>query len=672
MNKKLLIILFSLLTTSGILAQTSDPIAFTLNGVPVYKYEVEYAYKKANENLDNKISLKDFMPSYIEFKRNVEEAKAQQLDTLPRYKREFMSYRYQIATPYMSDTVYENEYIRKMYDRLLENIEINHIIFPFKTNIIFPKDTVATYNEAIRVRELILKNGFTDEVIKSIDTEVPAHILGLQRHNGYLGWVTAFILPPALENAIYNMPIGEISLPIRTADGYHIVQVLNKRAAVGSAEIEQVMFRFGHIPATQHQIDSVKKVAFKEYNTLHSTDDYQALCEQFSIAYKTGDKGCYFGIVGLDSKLSPEFLTATFNLEKPGDISQPVKTDYGYHIIRLLNRIPVPDYETMKGQLRAKIEEGNRRYDLSKAGREELRSKVNLKISRNEYSKFNDIAHTISPKDSLFLVGISNTDATLLEIDGKRYVPVKEFIRYIEYRQRILKGQDPDELQMLTVIDPSPYSLSTDILGEYFSSFITIIINDYLDDTLDERYQDFKEIMNEFSDGLLVFEVKDKNIWQRSKTDGKGLEKYFQKNKRKYKLEAPQYKGVIIHAKNDDALKKAQALVNKEKKIENLVNEIRADINKDTILVKLEPGIWSKGQNPYIDYEIYEGNKPSVDKTYPYFSIQGSIISKPEEFSDVKALVELDYQNELEKEWNAYLKRKYKVKINESVLKTIK
>lgn len=669
MEKRLFLTLISLFFILCIPAQQVNPVAFTLNGKPVYKSEVESAYKKGNESMQSHTPIENFIQSYIEFKMNVEEARAEHLDTTANYIRQFNSYRMQLGAPYLKDTISENEYVKKIYNRLQEDIEVNHIILPFSKEIIFPADTMPVYKKAIEARTKILQEGFTDGIL-NIEQSESNIIWGAEGKNGYLGWIAPFMLSAKLEDAVYSLPIGEISMPIRTASGYHIVQVLGRRPSIGSAEIEQVMFRFNQIPAPKHQMDSVRRVAMKEYEKLHNSHNFESLCEAFSKAYKTGEKGCYFGIVGLDSNLSPEFLYAVFNLKELGDISKPVMTEYGFHIIRLLNKIPLPSFEKLEGKIRDKIRNGNRTYELNKEKKLRLINTVNIQINEAAYTRLNNIAINISPRDSSFLKHIKNQEEQLVTIDNKRNVPVKEFVRYMGYRQKLLQNET-DELEMLNAMEASPYSLSTDILKEYFDNFLTILATDYLDDILEEKHPEFRTLMNEFSDDLLLFEVKNKNIWERAKNDDAGLASYFAKNKSNYKFDQPHYKGFIIYAKDQEILSKAEALAKKEKTRENFIQKIRNTINKDSILIKIEPGVWIKGDNPYVDYKIYGDNHPPVYNGFPYFTVSGKFIKQPEEYQDVRAEVELDYQNKLEKDWISYLRNKYKIDINKSVVETI-
>ncbi len=294
------------------------------------------------------------------------------------------------------DTVYESQYVKKIYGRILENVEVNHILIPFANELVLPADTVEIYRKSLEVRNKIIKDGFNLEEFRS--PRITPFMAKTEDHNGYLGWVTTFMLPFEVENALYSLPIKEISQPIRSHRGYHIVQVLDRRPATGSAEVEQVMFNFPKIPPTDHQIDSVKAVAEREYNNIRSSADFTLLCEEFSKVHQTGDQGCYFGIIGLDSPLyPPDFKTAAFNLEKPGDISKPALSNYGYHILRLLRKIPVPEFGKLKNQLKEKIIKSDKAQELSDGSRKQIMEGMHVEINKKAYAELENIAASLSP-----------------------------------------------------------------------------------------------------------------------------------------------------------------------------------------------------------------------------------------------------------------------------------
>lgn len=674
MNKRLLTLLFTIFAITCSYAQQADPVVFSINGEPVYKSELTEAYNKSNElrPMDAKESIDDFVQSYIHFRMNLAEARAQQLDTLRSYITELSTARVETARKYMQNDRLDENYVKSMYKRTLEDVEINHVLVPFDSEIVFPADTLKTYNEAITLRNKILKSGFAGDGYKPRGSQWTSILIDNEKRNGYFGWISPFVLSSEVEDAVYSLPVGEISQPVRTAKGYHIVQVLNRRPTAGTAEVEQVVFGFPNIPPKQHQIDSVSKIAWREYKNIKSYADYKSLCDEFSMVHQTGDKGCYFGKVNLESMNPPSFIYAALSLEKEGDISEPVFSDYGFHIIRLLKKIPVPEYDVVRNELVAKLTGKGRVQNIGDIYRRNMFSRINISVNEGAYEQLTNLANTVYPQDSMFQKQVKNGDDILFTLDNRKSVKVSEFIDYITFRQSQLIPKDNDSYNLNKIVDAVKYSLSTDILREYFNAFLSRTTTDFYYNTLEDREPEYKSQIKDFSDGLLIFAVKNKNIWEKSETDISGLEKYFEANKSKYKLNGTRYKGMVLLAKNEDALQKAESLAKKTKDKNTFIQQLRQSINKDSITVLIEPGSWSKGNNSYVDFKIYGGPEPTPRNNFPFFTVVGEFISSPQDYTDVKNQVQADYQEMLENNWNKYLENKYKVEINKAVLKTIK
>jgi peptidyl-prolyl cis-trans isomerase SurA len=468
-----------------------------------------------------------------------------------------------------------------------------------------------------------------------------------------------------VEDAIYSLPVNEVSQPIRTSDGYHIVQVLGQRPAVGPVDIEQVLFNFTKIPPDQHQIDSVGKVAWREYNKIRSATDYTVLCDKFAQVMEMGDKGCHFGIVSLDSHFSPSFINAAINLKNEGDISEPVQSDFGYHIIRLLKKIPVPSFEQIKNSLRERIIQSNRSQEMTKERREKMAKALNSVFYKEAYDKLNEVAGTVSPKDPEFSGRIKNTNDVLFSFNNKEEYTVGNFLSYIRLRLELLEKKSTDAPEMSIFTEAIKNTLSTDILREYFNAYYSRCLIDCYYTTLVDREPEYREQLEEISDGLLSFSVMNKNIWERSVTDEKGLSNYFNRNKSKYSLDGTKYRGLIIHAKNETALKTAESLAKNEKDRNALIRKLRNTLNKKATEVLMEPGIWVMGENQYVDNKVFGGKEVKGQAGYPFFFVTGEFITEPIDYNDVRSAVEVDYQDELEKEWETYLHDKYKVEVNE-------
>jgi len=184
---------------------------------------------------------------------------------------------------------------------------------------------------------------------------------------------------------------------------------------------------------------------------------------------------------------------------------------------------------------------------------------------------------------------------------------------------------------------------------------------------------DMKYLFQEYHDGLLLYEVSNKEVWKKAADDTEGQKAYFKKNKSKYKWEEPRYKGIAYHTKTEadiDAVKKAV----KGKPFDEWAEILRKTFNADSVIrIRVEKGIFKEGDNQLVDKMAFGKSDvtPKPLKDYPYEAVFGKTINKPEEFSDVKGLVVADYQDELEKQWVESLRKKYPVTVNKDVLKTV-
>ena len=385
-----------------------------------------------------------------------------------------------------------------------------------------------------------------------------------------------------------------------------------------------------------------------------------------------GEKGGHFLVVNLESRLSPTFIEAAFNLKREGDVSEPVQSEYGFHIIRLLKKIPLPSYADMKSALKARIQESDKSEEMTIEKRNRMSQELGFNLNRVAYDRLNEIANKISPKDSSFLKKVDNSNDILFSFGDKKIYTVANFVEYIRLRQSLKDNKPTDAPETVVYTEAVNNSLSTDVLKEYFNAYYSRCLTDYYYLSLPDREPQYKKQLDEVSNGLLSFGVMNKNIWERAATDEKGLSEYFKKNKNKYSLGGTKYRGLIVYAKDEKVLTIATSLGKSEKNRDVLIEKIRHALNKDSLRVLMEPGIWTKGENPYVDNKVFEGKEVKAKMGYPYFIVLGDFVSNPIDYNDVKHAVESDYQAQLEQQWKAYLRKKYKVEINNSVLNTIK
>lgn len=657
MNNKFFVFLGLILFSLATKAQTlTDPTVMTINGNPVSKSEFEYVYKKNNtESSIEKKSLAEYVDLFTDFKLKIEEAKALGLDTARQFIKEFTGYKDQLIQPYLLDTVTEQAFAKDLYGRLNENIEVSHILFKFDKPQVFPSDTLELYKKAMAVRARLVgkKAEPFDKVAKEVSDDPSAKMAS---KGGYLGWTTGMMFIAPFEDAMYGLKVNEISMPVRTAYGYHLIKVENKRPDLGMVDVAHIMFGFSQQEPSKEEVDSIQALAKDVYAKLKSGGDYAQLCTQYSADKQSAANGGDLGWFGVEARLPDEFKTASYALKDTGDFTQPIKTAFGYHIIKLINKKPRATWDEAKTGFMNQIKRSDRQTKLTKLYEEALVKQFDYKLDTVAYNNLNVLATTVFPTDSLFLDKTANDNKTLFTVNGSAY-------KVSDFGHSITKaGQSSN--------------LSTELLQNAYVNYLYSVLKEKQKENLVASNSDIKNLVQEYHDGILLFNIMNEQVWEKATNDTLGLQKYFAENKAKYTWSEPKFKGFVLFAKDADAKKKAETVIKKNKKSNDLIANLKEAFSTDSIPpIKVERGLWAKGENAYVDYQIVnkgKGTAPAATEKFPLFVVNGKFITAPEDYTDVKGLVVSDYQDWLEKEWLASLRAKYPVTVNQDVLKTIR
>ncbi|NDW08173.1 peptidylprolyl isomerase [Dysgonomonas sp. 520] len=660
MNKKHLTFIIFILTTVSILAQSkNDAILMKINGTPVTKSEFEYVYNKNNsENAIERKSLNEYVDLFVDFKLKTEEAKTMGIDTSRQFLREYNSYRDQLILPYLKDTVTEESFGKSLYDRYKENIEVGHILIKFSKQQLFPADTLEAYNEAMAVRARLI--GKKAEAFEAVAKEVSADTYSLKGDRpGYMGWATTMMFVKEFEDAMYNLKSGEISMPVRTAFGYHLIKVYNRRLDPGQMKIAHIMFGFSSAEPAKEEMDSLSTLANSVYNRILKGEDYETLCKEYSVDRQSAEKGGEMGWMTIEVRLPSEFKDACVALTKVGDITKPIRTDFGFHIIKLLDKKDRMPWNEAKSNIMGQILRSDRQLDLNRLKKEKLEKQILTKSNAGMLSQLSTLADTVFPTDSLFIADLSTKTGEIVAVNNVSH-SVEEFGKYIEKNSQAAASK-----------------MSTDGLSNLYNGFVYSLLQEEQKNELVKNNPEIKNLAQEYYDGILLFDVMNKEVWEKAANDTTGLENYFSANKSKYQWGAPKFKGAVIHYKDDATLKRVKDALKKNKVTHSNIGSIlKETFANDSIQpIRLERGIWAKGENTFVDYEIFNkkaGEKPTPNEKFPLFYVQGKTIKAPEEYTDVKGLVVSDYQDMLEKKWLQSLREKYPVDIDKSVLSTIK
>lgn len=630
----------------------SDPILMKINGNKITKSDFEYAYKKANNEASEDQSVDQFLESFINYKLKVEEAKSLEMNKDEIFLKEYSRYLEQSQSPYITDSISPEIVARKIYDRLGQNVQMSQLFVAFPTEDILPKDTLKTYNKIVSIRESAIKGDdkeFEELVIKFSDDSVSRK----SSIPGYLGWKTALMLDPEVEEAMYSTELDSISQPIRTNRGYYLIKVFNRRQDLGQINLSHIFFPYPYENSNTAQKDSVRSQAQKVYEELLSGANFAQAATQYSLDQPTASRGGALGWFGVSNPLPPLFEEPLFSL-KEGDISQPLEMDYGFHIFKIVNKRYQLPWENLKEQIIKAISQDNRNEQIKELKREKLKKEFPYSLNDSAYNQLETIAGTYHIADSIFFEKIAPLNDLLLLSTGNKEYKVIDFVHFL--------AENPN----------TNFALSTDILSHKVNDFILQKLQEEQKASLDEKYPEFHHLTTEYYDGILLFDVMNQEIWTKAQNDTKALQQLFTDNPSKYQWETPRYKGYVIHAKDKSTLKKVKELIKRYPNQDTLGQILIQELNSDSIKnIYIEKGLWGKGENGFIDRTIFKTKNNREIIGYPEFVISGKLINSPETFEDVRGLLISEYQTILEKEWIESLRKKYKVEINDDVLKSI-
>ena len=627
-------------------AFASDPVLMKINGKPVYKSEFEYIYNKNNSNnsLDKK-TLDEYVDLFVNFKLKVEEAKAQGLDTTQSFISELAGYRSQLTRPYLTDSKVDEQILREAYDRMKEDVEVSHILVRIQQGAT-PADTLTAWKKINSTLKRLDKEDFA-KVAKEISEDQSA-----EENGGYIGWVTAFRTVYPFETVAFNTPVGKISAPVRTAFGYHIIKVHNRRKSQGEILVSHIM-RF------TAEGDEAKNKAAKQktdslYQRVLAGDDFGKLASEFSedrgSATRNGELP-WFG----SGRMIPEFENAAFALKNTGDVSTPIQSAFGWHIIKLLDRKGVASFETVKADIERNVKRDERANMGQKAFVDRLRKEYGYAVNTAYVNEFSKLLENKTLADSVFQLEAAKLNKPLFTFAGKEFTQA-DFAAYLKKNAF------------------SEKAIASEIIEQKLDAFTEKEILAYEDSQLENKYEDFRFLINEYHDGILLFEVSNNEVWEKASKDTEGLARYFNEHKADYRWEKPHFKGRVISCKDKATLKAAKAIV-KRSHNDSIDKYLRTRLNDSIQYVKVEKGLFAQGENKAVDKFGFKVKKAKFEPTkeYPYVFVVGkNLKNNPEDYTDVRGLVTADYQEYLEKEWITALRAKFPVEIDQNVLKTVR
>lgn len=642
MRKKLLIGVFAFSALLSSSVDAKDPVLMIINGKDVTLSEFEYLYNKNKQSQIEEQPFDKYVDMFVTYKLKVADAEEAGIDKTTSFINEYNGYRDDLAAPYLKDDAVTERLAREAYDRKLEDVDVSHIML-FKNDPV-TKSRSSQLHLADSLKQCILNGeSFEDLAVKySIDGQA-------KRNKGRMGFIREGILPYSFEYAAYSTPVGGISDVVETDYGFHLIKVHGRRPSMGEVLVEHVLKLFPRGANEQQKLETKAKVD-SLYNVIVNGGDFEDVARRESEdpgSARQGGRLPWFGT----GRMVPEFEQESFRLDV-GEISKPIATMYGYHVIKKLDKRGLGSYESLKKEIIASFARDSR---VSQARDEkiiQIKDELNYQIVEKNKQEIINILEKHEAYDSLFIDMVKNFKKPVVTFADQKITGEDLAVKLKKY----------DNMSVLAA--RGYVSRTIDELG-------TDKVVEYKKNLLEKENPAFANLVHEYRDGLLLYEISNQKVWDKANRDKEGLEKYFQDNKNKYTWKEPKYKGFVIQVVNDSV---AQLVKDKLPKIGNdtLISTLKKAHGRN---VKIERVLVSKGENELVDALVFATNPEfkNPNETFPvYFAHSGKIIAAPEEAFDVRGLVTVDYQNALEKEWVKELKKKYKVKINKKVLKKVK
>ena len=648
MGKRFLALFPLLLLIFSMPMAQDDPVLFSVEDKPVHVSEFNYIYSKTNgEKADfSRKSLEEYLDLYVKFKLKVQKAREMQLDTIPALKEELAGYRRQLANSYLIDKEVTDRLIQEAYDRSSKDVDISHIMVLVREEAA-PKDSLAAYNKILEIKSRLEKGEDFGKLALEMSDDKSA-----KDNKGRIGYVTA-LFPKGFynfETAAYNAPKNKLMGPIRTFSGYHIFKVHGQRQARGEMEASHILIRKpkeGDSSLAKTRIDSV-------YQAIQDGANFEELAKMISEDKLSAKKGGNIGNFGIN-RFEKSFEDVAFSLAKDGDISKPVESSVGWHVIKRINKTERAPFAKAKRALQTKVQKDPRFENSKTAMVERIKKESNYKLAGNTLSSFkktlNEDFFTHKWKASA-----AKTPITLFFLGGKEY-SLEDFEKYCQknsrVRMRIQDKKDPGKA-----------------VDKLFDTYLVETCMQYEETQLDTKYPEFKALMREYEEGILLFEATKMLVWDKASQDTVGLNTYHEQYSNKYKWR--DRAEVSIYTVKEEAKSEI-------KKIKKLAQKSDADavlkkFNKgEAPLISVQKKVYEKGKNDVLDVMNWKKGSVSAakddkrSKTTKFMKIENILPSSPKSLSEARGYVVADYQDHLERKWIKELKQLYKVEINQEV-----
>ena len=653
LNMKFVVYILLIVFSSTIFAATAnevveDTILFSIGGEEVTLSEFKYVYEKSNlkkEEAYSKQSLEEYLALYINFKLKVLEAEAMQYDTIPSVITELEKYKNQLSKSYLNDKEITSQLVKEAYERLAYDINASHILIRCEENA-DPEDTITAFRKATKVYNRVTKKKEDFATVAVETSEDPS----VNKNQGNLGYFTALQMVYPFENAAYNTESGKVAKIFRTKFGYHVMKINDKRETLGKIHVAHI---FAKIPKGAN--NATKEAAKAKINGVYQKytdgDSFESLAARFSDDKGSAQKGGAIRLFGA-GEMVKEFEDAAFALKNNGDVSKPIISPYGYHIIKRLDHKGLNDFSVMEKELKKKIKRDSRSNVAHQILIDRIKKEYNYTVNEEVKETLFSLMDSSIFKSQWTPDSTADLNKTLFTLGDLTYT-AEDLASFIIELKRVKRKIS---MRMLYLY--------------YFNSFVDNECIKYEESKLEEKYPEFKALMQEYNDGILLFEITDDQVWNKAVEDTTGLELYYETVKHYYMWEQRMESSIYTCI---DSLTSVQLLKylskKKVKSSEWLLKKFNPEGTEANLVI--EKAKFEKGDNKFVDdtnWSLGLGKPVYLDnKNIIIINNHGKINAIAKELNENRGQAISDYQSHLEKTWIESLKNKYQVQINQNV-----
>lgn len=630
--------------------ESKKEVLFTIDNKPYYTDEFTRVYNK-NLDLVKDESQKDinhYLDLFIAYKLKINKANKLSLQNDPQYQAELASYRTQLSKDYVTDTKVTRELIEEGYNRSLKEIKAAHILILVDENAA-PADTLKAFKEISDLRKRAVNGEKFEDLAVKYSQDPSA-----KDNKGELGYFSAFRMVYPFESAAYKTQKDGISQPVRTRFGYHIIKVEDIRDNRGEVTVSHIMImKPANNPTTT--AEKAKSTIDDIYQKLNQGEKFEDLARQFSEDRSSAPEGGLLSRFGSGQLSSEEFEQVAFGLTVPNSYSKPFESQFGWHIVKLIEKHPVKTLEEAEKDLENKVRKDDRSRLITNSLNETLRKKYKVVTNPGMYAKISKAITDSFYGDEWKMPGDPAEYAKPLVTIQDKQINGTAFVAFLKNEQ----------------IAKSTVKPVSKLIGQLYDKFVDQQLNSYYNENLENEYPEFNAVMEEYRDGLLLFELMEKEIWEKAKTDTIGLANFYKEHAANYQWKTRE--DVIIASSTDEAvIKKARKLLKQNKTAEFIKKELDAT---DKVNVMINSGVFEEGNHALPkNLKPKTGVSDIVKEGEYYFvaKINKILPAGPKTLEETRGKVINDYQQFLEENWVGDLKKEATIQVERPVFERVK